>query len=52
MFKWKIKWGIIKKNSLFFQKINPEDYPKLFGQFLDAEILLNMLNVFKNFYIP
>lgn len=37
---------------VYLKKINPEDYPKLFGQFLDAEIVLNMLNVFKNFFIP
>lgn len=37
---------------LYVKKINPEDYPKLFGQFLDSEILLNMLSVFRNFFIP
>lgn len=42
----------LKSFYVYVKKINPEDYPKLFGQFLDAEILLNMLNVFKNFYIP
>lgn len=37
---------------VYIKKINPVDYSKLFGQFLDAEIVLNMLNVFKNFFIP
>ncbi|XP_060589596.1 RNA polymerase II-associated protein 3-like [Ruditapes philippinarum] len=36
----------------YFKKIPPSDYTKLFGQFLDADVLQTILLVIKRCYIP
>ncbi|XP_045165225.2 RNA polymerase II-associated protein 3-like [Mercenaria mercenaria] len=36
----------------YFKKIAPSDYSKLFGQFLDADVLQTILLVIKDCYIP
>ena len=33
------------------QEISPQDYTKLFGEFLDSDVLLRVLQVFKEFYV-
>ncbi|KAL5013578.1 hypothetical protein ScPMuIL_007848 [Solemya velum] len=45
------------KNNLeafykYFKRISPNSYPKLFGEALESGILMTVLRVFKEFYIP
>lgn len=37
---------------MYFKKIPPCDYPKLFGQFLDADVLQTILGIIRDCYIP
>lgn len=38
--------------NLYLQRISPSSYPKLFGEALESGILMTVLGVFKEFYIP
>lgn len=54
-FQFQADYKSMRHNSeAFYQylkKISPLDYTKLFGEFLDAELLLKVLHIFKEFYI-
>uniref|UniRef100_K1QQK9 RNA polymerase II-associated protein 3 n=1 Tax=Magallana gigas TaxID=29159 RepID=K1QQK9_MAGGI len=55
-FQFQADYKVLKTDmSVFYdylKKIDPALYPKLFGECLDAEILMNMLKVFQNCYKP
>lgn len=55
-FQFQADYKVLKTDmSAFYdylKKIDPALYPKLFGECLDAEILMNMLKVFQNCYKP
>ncbi|XP_046372611.1 RNA polymerase II-associated protein 3-like isoform X1 [Haliotis rufescens] len=36
----------------YFKRIAPSTFPTLFGEMLDSDILVNILAVFKEFYVP
>ncbi|XP_056000993.1 RNA polymerase II-associated protein 3-like isoform X2 [Ostrea edulis] len=55
-FQFQSDYKVLKNDTSSFydylKMIDPTLYPKLFGECLDAEILMKMLKVFQNFYKP
>ena len=44
-------YATVMYQCFLLQKISPLDYTKLFGEFLDSDVLLRVLCIFKDFYI-
>ncbi|XP_074645536.1 RNA polymerase II-associated protein 3-like [Tubulanus polymorphus] len=55
-FQFQTDWKVVSNDSELFykymKKIDPKTFPKLFGQFLDANVLLKILSVLKDYYVP
>ncbi|KAK3104066.1 hypothetical protein FSP39_024146 [Pinctada imbricata] len=55
-YQFQADYKVLKRDQdAFYQymkEINPEHYPKLLGQSLDADILMQFLRTFKEYFIP
>jgi tetratricopeptide (TPR) repeat protein len=49
---WKVLRNSREQFYQYLRQINPASYSKLFGEFLDADVLMKIMHTLRDFYVP